>query len=129
VHVFPNVELQAASSGVTDEDNLSPEELLIYSEVRDHSVSDADAPVFDADTPVSNADAPVSNSDVPSRVHSQISPFQSMLSKKTVSLTQRRRAHEVIKGARASLAAIEAKLSDMQVPQSMYIYTHIYIYI
>mmetsp|Transcript_27788 Transcript_27788/g.89800 ORF Transcript_27788/g.89800 Transcript_27788/m.89800 type:complete len:197 (-) Transcript_27788:509-1099(-) len=37
-----------------------------------------------------------------------------MISKKTVSLTQRRRALDVVKAARARLAAIEVKLAEMQ---------------
>lgn len=48
-------------------------------------------------------------------VFADISAFQTMISKKTVSLTQRRRALDVVKAARARLAAIEVKLAEMQV--------------
>jgi hypothetical protein len=48
-------------------------------------------------------------------VFADISAFQTMISKKTSLLTQRRRALDVIKAARARLAAIETKLAEMQV--------------
>jgi len=74
VHVYPRVEIQEASAK-TEEGNLTPEELIIFSEM---------------------------------------DPFQTMISRKTISFTQRRRALDVVKGARARLSTIEEQLAAMQ---------------
>mmetsp|Transcript_18099 Transcript_18099/g.46281 ORF Transcript_18099/g.46281 Transcript_18099/m.46281 type:complete len:351 (+) Transcript_18099:56-1108(+) len=47
-------------------------------------------------------------------LHAELSTFQKMMAAKCPSLAQRRRAHEVLKAARAELAAAETKMANLE---------------
>ena len=64
------------------------------------------------DTPGGEGDAALSPADLV--IFADLPAFRTMVAKKTPSFSQRRRALDVLKAAKARLAAIEAKLAELQ---------------